>query len=137
MNSKDNTNDKAEKEQLKWIEAQLSHGNTHDRKFILHMHIPPGMWYYQSEEVFWKNQSQNAFLNILSKYQNNLSFLLAAHIHSGEIRAPISTEVVDLKNLTIMMTPAVSPLFKNNPGYSILKYSDEDVTRYEITWHFL
>ena len=63
--------------------------------------------------------------------------MLGGHIHSGEIRAPISTEVVDLKNLTLMMTPSISPVFNNNPGYTILEYDDNDVSEFDVNWHFL
>jgi hypothetical protein len=54
--------------------------------------------------------------------------MLGGHVHSAEIRAPVSTFAVDLKNLTLMMTPGIAAIFGNNPGYTILTYNDEDVT---------
>jgi hypothetical protein len=50
--------------------------------------------------------------------------MLGGHVHSAEIRAPLSSFAVDLKNLTLMMTPGIAPIFGNNPGYTILTYND-------------
>lgn len=131
MNILDKENDKAEEDQLEWLEEQLSENS--DYKFIIHMHIPPGMWYYTKDQQFWKNESIDTFLEIVSKYQDRILILLGAHVHSGEIRAPLSFLHKDLTNLTIMMTPGVAPIFKNNPGYTILSLKDFDM---EAKWRF-
>lgn len=69
MNYRDETHDSEEEtSQLEWLERQLSDENTPDRKFIIQMHIPPGMWYFQREEQFWKSQLQERFLGIISRY---------------------------------------------------------------------
>ena len=100
------------------------------------MHIPPGMWYFQKDEQFWKSQLQDTFLDILNRYQDRVSFMLGGHVHSAEIRAPLSSFSVELKNLTLMMTPGIAPIFGNNPGYTILSFNDQDVTQYEFKWRF-
>lgn len=128
MNYRDQTNDEAEQAQLEWLKKQLSEDNTPDRKFLIQMHIPPGMWYFKWDEQFWKSKSQDIFLDILSRYQDRLSFVLGGHVHSAEIRAPLSSFAVDLKNVTLMMTPGIAPIFNNNPGYTILTFNDQDVT---------
>jgi hypothetical protein len=45
--------------------------------------------------------------------------ILAGHAHPGEVRSPVSQRYPDL-NLTIMMTPSISPLGFLQPGYTIL-----------------
>lgn len=44
---------------------------------------------------------------------------LAAHIHQADVRAPFSANFPDL-NLPMFLTPSVSPIFMNNPGYSVI-----------------
>ncbi len=63
--------------------------------------------------------------------------MLGGHVHSAEIRAPLSTFAGDLKNLTLMMTPGIAPIYGNNPGYTILTYNNHDVKKYEFKWRFL
>jgi hypothetical protein len=63
-------------------------------------------------------------LDIISRYEERVSLMLGGHVHSAEIRAPLSSFAVDLKNLTLMMTPGIAPIFGNNPGYTILSYND-------------
>jgi len=83
---RNNEIDIAEQDQLEWLENQLNEERS--TKFIIHMHIPPGLWYAGKDEQFWKNDSMDAFLDIITKYQNRIHLLVGAHIHSGEIRAP-------------------------------------------------
>lgn len=52
--------------QLKWLEKQLK--SQVNRKFILQMHIFPGLNYYKnSQQVFWKDNFTEAFEKILSE----------------------------------------------------------------------
>ena len=62
----------------------------------------------------------DSFLEVVERFQDRVIILLGAHVHSGEIRAPLSFLNKDLTNLTVMMTPGVAPIFNNNPGYTIM-----------------
>ena len=88
------------------------------------MHIPPGQWYVNKDESFWNDLSLSKYLELFTQYQDKILIVLGAHVHSGEIRAPISSEFGDL-NLTVMMTPGMSPIYNNNPGYTILDISKD------------
>ena len=59
--------------------------------------------------------------------------ILGAHVHLGEIRAPLSSLNPELLNLTLMMTPGLSPIFGNNPGYTILDIDEDEI---KATWRF-
>lgn len=103
---------------FRWFEQQLN--DTSDIRFILQMHVPPGQWYINKEETFWREELLDRFLHICTKYQDKIVVLLGAHVHAADIRAPYSEKNKDLFNFTIMMTPGLSPVFGNNPGYTIL-----------------
>jgi len=75
-------------------------------------------------------------MDILARYQDRLTFMLGGHVHTAEIRAPLSSFAVDLKNISLMMTPSIAPIFNNNPGYTILSFDNEDITKYEFKWRF-
>ena len=47
--------------------------------------------------------------------------------------APKSDAVDDLKFIQVI-TPAISPIYMNNPGYGEMKFSDGDVN--ELIFHF-
>jgi len=99
------------------------------------MHIPPGMWFFSRDEQFWKNDSMDAFFEVITKYQDRIHIMLGAHVHSGEIRAPLSFLNKELTNLTLMMTPGVAPIFNNNPGYTLMNFDDDSISK--VHWRFL
>jgi hypothetical protein len=49
--------------------------------------------------------------------------MLGAHIHRSDFRAPQSVNSPKL-NLTLFITPSVSPIYDNFPEYTILTLSD-------------
>jgi hypothetical protein len=104
--------------QLDWIEAQLSAGTATER-FLFSMHIPPTLFSFLELDDFWQPSFKSRFLSILSTYHSRILMVLGAHIHQGDIRAPTpSTTSNPLP--PIYLTPSVSPIFLNNPGYSVL-----------------
>jgi hypothetical protein len=113
------------------------------------MHIPPGINFYPHDaasnpiQQFWDQGEALRYLKLVKKYEEHIFFNLASHIHRGKFMAPISNQVKDLE-LTIIITPAVSPVYDNNPGYSVLdiEWKDQLVTGkagfefQEVTFHF-
>ena len=59
--------------------------------------------------------------------------LLGAHIHEADIRAPYSQTYPDLK-VVHYATPSISPIFGNNPGYSVMEIEGSNVI--ELHWRF-
>lgn len=57
------------------------------------------------------------YLTLMKQYEKNIFMHVASHIHRGMISAPVSN-IVDHLNLKVIVSPAVSPVYNNNPGYS-------------------
>ena len=49
---------------------------------------------------------------------------VGAHIHHVQMMAPMSSEVEGLEIVQVI-SPAVSPIYMNNPGYGSLQFSSE------------
>jgi hypothetical protein len=64
---------------------------------------------------------------------------LAAHIHQADVRAPFSATYPEL-NLPMFLTPSVSPIYLNNPGYSVVDLELGAATREKrvsmVNWRF-
>ena len=73
----------------------------------------------------------------MKKYENNVLFNLASHIHRAKFSAPISVYVEDL-NLKTIIGPSISPVYYNNPGFTVLdiERGDSKFNINEITYHF-
>lgn len=77
------------------------------------------LFYFRSVDNFWKDTYKLRFLDIVNTYSSKIVMILAAHIHQADIRAPVSASYPDL-SLSMLLTPSVSPIFMNNPGYTVL-----------------
>ena len=71
----------------------------------------------------------------MDTYQDQIVVILGAHIHSGEIRVPSSHLYPNLKK-SVMVSPAVSPIYSNNPGYSVMDVSYANAVE-KVDWRFL
>lgn len=105
--------------QLAWLNTQLSSAPA-GSKFILMMHIFPGLFYLDKIEYFWTESSLTEFNNIIARNSDKILFITGAHIHFADIRAPVMGGGGADPKAIYLITPSVSPIFKNNPGYSIL-----------------
>jgi hypothetical protein len=114
------------------------------------MHILPGLNYYPKKgkhgkpapsplQVFWHPHLQKRYLEIMKQYESHVLFNLASHIHRAKFSAPISNQVEDMK-LKTFISPSISPVYDNNPGFSILdiEFKDSETGFHinEITFHF-
>ena len=61
-------------------------------------------------------------MNILYQHQDHLIIALGAHIHHVQLMAPLSSDIPDL-DIVQVISPAVSPVYMNNPGYGSMKFS--------------
>ncbi|TNV84105.1 hypothetical protein FGO68_gene4827 [Halteria grandinella] len=127
-----------EADQLAWLEAQLSEKSL--RKYIIQAHIPPGLMYVEAVQQFWKNSSQQQFTDLMNKYDSKVLLFIGAHIHTADVRAPLSFFSHSL-NMSVIMTPSISPFHQNNPGYTILdlnvtKSTDEIFVTEKMTMRF-
>lgn len=63
-------------------------------------------------------------MNFLARRQDRIIAIIAAHVHTFEIRAPFSTAYPNV-SVPLLMSPSISPLHGNNPGYSVLDFKLE------------
>jgi hypothetical protein len=65
---------------------------------------------------------------------------MGAHVHFGEIRAPKLSDKKneDMKSV-ILVCPSISPIYRNDPGYTVLDIVPDDKRNYIIDgldWRF-
>lgn len=114
-------------QQFDWLEEQLANAED-DRKFVIFDHIFPGEYFYMADEHQWDEASTVRFKEIIYKYSDHIAILLGAHTHFLELRIDTPTtdssskflklekEYPEEPKLAMLITPSVSPSFKNNPG---------------------
>jgi hypothetical protein len=103
------------------------------------MHVYPGLNYYNTRvegkspiQAFWHTNYTSRFLTWAETYRSQLSVLFGAHIHRGAIKAPISEKHPNF-DMTVLATPAITPFYTNNPGYTLVKYSVEKGQKSKVT----
>ena len=135
----DENDQNAPEKQLDWLQETLISAQKADKKAWLLTHIPTGVSAYgtidsymdkqghiSDASMMWKSKYQARFLDIISEYGENLEAVFAGHTHMDEYRIIKSVESKN-KEL-IFITPAVSPLFGNNPAFKIFSFSATNFT---------
>ena len=63
-------------------------------------------------------------MGVIEQYQDQILMILGAHVHTTDIRSPKSA---NFPNVTtpILMAPSISPIHSNNPGYSVLDFTEQ------------
>lgn len=117
---------------LDWVNATLL-ANT-DKKFLTQTHVFFGNNWYEDLEILWNKTYTDRMVQILYEHQDRLILALGAHIHHVQLMAPESVAVPDLKIVQII-SPAVSPIYYNNPGYGQLIISAEEHIK-SLTFNF-
>ena len=91
------------------------------------MHVPPGMDGFK-KKGFWRKvvidndtPVQNAFLDLIDKYQDRVVGILSSHTHMDGLRKLYNRNgkltAVDIS------VPGISPGHGNNPGIKIVSYN--------------
>ena len=135
------------KKQLDWIENTLKKAGR-KKKFILNMHVFPGMYNPGEKQQFWEDEYNNRFDDIMKKYGDKVLMLNGAHTHISDVRAsykietPASSksflktpESEKIPYYANFVSPSISPIFLNNPGFA--SFNIDKTTINNITMHFL
>jgi sphingomyelin phosphodiesterase acid-like 3 len=69
----------------------------------------------------------------MSTYSNVVQLAFAGHIHMDDFRITAA----DPSLLPLRITPAVSPIYKNNPAFSVMTYDLTTGSVSDITTYFL
>jgi len=126
----------ASAQQISWLQSTLSQAWANGRSVWILMHIPPGANIFGSISSYmddsgqlsdastnWVAGYQASITAILAEYAGTIDVIFAGHTHMDEYR--LSVEGSADSNGSVIVTPGITPLFGNNPGFKVLTvYSD-------------
>jgi sphingomyelin phosphodiesterase acid-like 3 len=114
--------------EMQWLGWQLCRAKISGNKVMLMMHIPPGIDSYKSAHAgagkagteFWQSHFFTQFLDLMKTYGSIAQIALAGHTHMDDFR--VLSPGDSTSPIAFRITPAISPIFGNNPGFSVLQY---------------
>lgn len=116
--------------QLAWLEWTLYRTKLAGRTASLLFHIPPGIDGYSSSHgaggcranvtPFLKEAYEKPFLALLGRYSDILEIGYAGHTHMDDFRVVVAETGESI--LLTHITPAISPIYGNNPGFGLVLY---------------
>ncbi|MGB8193837.1 MAG: metallophosphoesterase [Chitinophagaceae bacterium] len=119
-------------EELKWLADTLSQANAANQPVWMAYHIPPGVDVFatlknvscsvssSSVMTMWNDSANKTFLDLVRKNAPVIRAGFAGHTHMDDFR--VVYDGLQQPVSFIHITPAVSPLFYNNPGFQRLTY---------------
>ncbi|HYI08094.1 MAG TPA: hypothetical protein VEK57_03395 [Thermoanaerobaculia bacterium] len=133
-------------QELAWLSGQLASAKKRGRRVWLLYHIPPGIDVYDTityggacptvtAALFWKSSYATTFGALMTRYASTIKATLAGHTHMDDFRLLYGKAAAPLAYIHI--TPAVSPVFGNNPAYERMTYSPAGATIVDYTVHSL
>jgi sphingomyelin phosphodiesterase acid-like 3 len=130
-------------DEIRWLAAQLKDAAAKDEKVWLLYHIPPGIDASSTAAAtsanpvvsFWQSGYLENFLALLDQYRDTIIFTLAGHAHMDDFR--LVRDGRTNRSSFLVVTPAISPIFENNPGLHVLSYDRKtfsilDYTTYQL-----
>ncbi len=128
--------DQAANQELNWLQDELACVNNQHQKALILLHIPPGVDVYASLKQdpyqiieLWKPQYSTRFEALLKRNEKNISGILSGHFHMDFFQVIHST-------IPVSGTPAISPMFGNNPAFKVFNYSRQQLNLSDYTSYF-
>ncbi len=120
--------------ELAWLEWKLYQARLAGRSVTLVMHIPPGIDSYSSARgacpgaitSFWRPRYAARFAELVEAYKDVLRGSYAGHTHMDDFR--VLSDRTGEPFLATRIAPAVSPVFNNNPAFTVLLYNKADAS---------
>ncbi len=130
--------------EMEWLGWKLYTARLLHHGVTLVMHIPPGMDAYSSSHgqchapvPFWQVKFATEFSSLMSTYSDLVQMAFAGHIHMDDFRVVAPDQPShDPASLPLRITPSVSPIFKNDPAFSVMTYSLTTASASDITTFF-
>jgi hypothetical protein len=137
---------------MEWLGANLDAANKSGQQVWLMFHIPPGIDGYATAPKkgadsgrgadkpatcgpiipMWVPELTSQFDGLLAKYSSTVHAGFAAHIHSDDFRL-IGSPGINRK--FILLGPAVSPIYKQNPGFRIVSFTSDGTVTDQATYY--
>ncbi len=129
--------------EMEWLSWKLYETKTLGNKLILVMHIPPGIDGYasagggngKSATQFWQDRYFIQFNELMQNYGDVVQIALAGHTHMDDFR--VLSNSGGTPSVVFRITPAISPIFGNNPAFSVLQYSVSTGSISDIATYYL
>ena len=128
---------------LTWLEAELAAAKEAQERVWLVYHIPPGIDGYATLRrgacpgtmiPMWDQAHAAGFLALLKGYADTVTASFAGHTHMDDFRLIGDAEG---RYRFALITPAVSPIFGQNPAFRTVNYDAAggilDQTTYDLT----
>lgn len=124
--------------ELVWLDDELRLAHDLGKRVWLLFHIPPGIDVYDTVAyggacptpktgTFWKPEYAQKYLAIAAAHRATIAGSFAGHTHQDEFRFAAGD--------FIHITPAITPIFGNNPAFEIVDVRPNgDLTGY-TAWH--
>ena len=117
---------------MAWLRKVLAREKRAKRTATLVMHIPPGVDAYKSLKrtctggitTFWHDANTRRFLALIGRAKTVLRGSYAGHTHRDNFRVLSGNSGTPF--LTTRITPSVSPVYHNNPAFTVLLYDRTD-----------
>lgn len=98
-------------DQLKWLRSELIYAQNNHLRVVISMHIPPGAGMYNANSYDWHEPYINLFEKLMYAYGHVVDHIVAAHQHQSGF------QLIGETGLAVVIHPAISPIFNNNPGF--------------------
>lgn len=130
-------------DEMDWCEAQLRAAARDGEKVWLVYHVPPGVDVYATLHgksgapvLFMEAEHNRRFLELVGRYSSAVVGALAGHTHMDSFEL-VGQGAGRRASSFVLMTPAVSPLFGNNPGFRVLTYDRRSAVVSDYATHYL
>jgi sphingomyelin phosphodiesterase acid-like 3 len=136
-------------EEIRWLEVELQKAAAAREKVWLVYHIPPGIDVFstllrqkqasvdQTPQVipFWQPAYNQKFINLVTQYSSTIIGSFAGHMHMDtfELIQSANQNAVSF----VHITPAISPLFGNNPAFELFSYNRRSFALKDYTAYYL
>lgn len=127
-------------QELDWLATKLEAAKRNSRSTLLVMHIPPGADVNASlgkcaETPFWNSRYLTRFSEILQEFPGVVRIGFAGHSHRDDFR--LVTTPNGSPQFPIRITSSVSPIYGNDPEFSVMSYDPKtgnvsDFTTYSL-----
>jgi len=113
--------------QLKWFARRMQEAKENNMQVVLIYHIFPGYCYTKTLYYNFKENYSKFFEKILREYRKNILIAISGHTHVTSFRFHSNPKKIkggenEKKRFSFygntFISPAISPVYKNNPGYS-------------------
>jgi len=128
-------------DQIKWIESRLKAAASAEEKVWLVYHIPPGVDVYANSKspapvLYWKSTYNQQFLEMMKRYSATVVASFAGHTHMDSFEL-LCQAISRRADGFVDVTPAISPLFDNNPGFKLFAYDRRSASVRDYSAYFL